>query len=77
MKKFDLNTNDGQYAAGLFCAKHYWTTSKRTEEFCDRLNTRALIHRIYSEAGSRLEAERKLLQDAWDNGVMEGKRIRK
>ena len=70
-----LDTLDGQFAAGKFVSKHYW--NRKLEEKCSRLETRALIHRLYNDDYTpRDEAERKLLLDAWERGIMEGRRIR-
>ena len=76
MSKLDLNTIEGQYSAGLYCAKNYFSKSRIVEGRCDRLNTRALIYRIYSDMGYRLEKEKQKLDDSWYKGINEGKRIR-
>lgn len=87
MAKLNLNTSEGQYKAGLFCAKNHFNL--KMEDRIDRLNTRALIYRIYinGEHGKpdsvgcsknmRDESNKQELESAWYNGINEGKRIRK
>ncbi len=70
-----LNTTEGQFAAGKFVAKNYWNVA--VENRSARLETRALIHRLYNDDYSpRADAERKILLDAWERGIMEGRRVR-
>ena len=87
MAKLNLNTPEGQYKAGLFCAKNHF--SLKLGDKIDKLNTRALIYRIYNNGehgkpdsvgcslNMRDEAVKQELESAWYKGINEGKRMKK
>ena len=92
MAKLDLDTVEGQYKAGLFCAKNYWNM-KLTEKI-SRLETRALIYRLYKESTPeklqkhnkdnsvanllvpKSDRETNKLLKAWSRGISDGVKIR-
>lgn len=92
MATLDLDTVEGQYKAGLFCAKNYWNM-KLTEKI-SRLETRALIYRLYKESTPeklrkhnedngvvnllvpKSAREEKKLFKAWSRGIKDGRKIR-
>jgi hypothetical protein len=77
--KYDLSTFEGQYAAGLYVAKNYFSKSKRVESRINHLTDSALIHRIEADKDNPKYNHGGLpeLVVAWYNGINEGKRIRK
>jgi hypothetical protein len=90
--RYDLDTEEGQYKAGLYCAKNYWNL-KLTARI-STLETRALIYRLYDDSSPealkkyneknnccclcvpRSNRKTKKMLKSWELGIEKGIEIR-
>ena len=70
-KRFDYNTEDGQYGFGKYYTKHYFNPNPAMRERIDRMRTVALIYRLYEDGNSTMprgDAENIKLTTAFVRG---------